>query len=1104
MSIDKSNINKVKLGKYAGFINQGSNAIAIGSLAGRTNQTANSIIINATGTDLSSMDISGLFIAPIRNVTGITQSLYYNPSTNEVVYGDSGGGGGGTNYWSLTSGGSDIFNNTNSNNGNVGIGTGSVTSVPYKLDVSGETRIQTNNVRIGINAGFTNQIDRAVAIGYQAGMTNQGERAVAVGNQAGEDIQGFYTVAVGSLAGQFNQGSASVALGAVAGQNTQGANAVAIGIFAGGNTQGSGAVAIGYGAAQNTQGQNAVAIGGFAGLFTQGSASVAIGYAAAQNTQGPNAVAIGNLSGVFTQGNSAIAIGFLAGNSTQGHSAVSIGLQAGQNTQGDQAVAIGYRAGQGTQGAYAVAIGPSAGKETQGANAVSIGNFAGNNNQGSYAIAIGNFAGFTNQGNRSIAIGYLAGQTNQSANSIIINAAGTDLAGTSSGLFIDPIRQVTNNKALYYNTSTKEITYSDICSQWTSTGNNIYNNNSGNIGIGTNTPSSKLDVNGRAIIRDSLYMNGSDISDVSGIYFKDGTYIGHGSSFDINSNETIKFNNDKLVIDTYGRIGIGTVPLINYGDISFNQQVNVIKYNNTDNCLYIGGYFTEVTINGITHNANYICKIHKDNASFDDLNGGLDNYCHAIAINNEGNVYVGGEFTNVGNRIAMWDGSTWNTLDDGLNGPCYALGIMRPINNNNNDIIFVGGGFTSVGALPLSANNIAFYNTNLFAFFSGWVNIGDLNGPCYAIKINMQDVYVGGSFTQAGGLNSTTNIAKFSFFGNGYQWYNIGGITNNFNTGTCNAIEAINDDIFFGGSFSVIVPAPFEPPISANNIAKWNGVTSTWSIFSQDLNDTCTSISKDSNNNLYVGGSFTNVGNRIAKWSTNLSVWSSLGIGLDGNIKSIEIVNDNDIYVGGYFTTAGNVSANNFANWNNETWYNTTLLNPNIQTFNLDISGTVRINGPLIDIDNSGGRNGYLLESTGNGIRWSTSKTFIVDHPNNTAKYLVHACLEGPEVGLYYRGHGIINENEKFTTIYLPDYLHNFAYDFTINITQTINDDRIEDICSLATTKVNNCSFKVYRKDITMTKSYFDWTVMAKRGDIIVEPYKKDVVVKGDGPYKYI
>jgi hypothetical protein len=209
----------IAIGDNAGSQTQGQYAIAMGYYAGRTNQTANSIIINATGTDLSSMDVSGLFIAPIRRVTGITQALYYNTSTKEIVYSDvSGSGSSGTNYWTLTSGGVDIFNNNNSNNGNVGIGTGTVSSIPYKLDVSGETRIQSINVRYGIQAGNTNQGSYAIAIGYQAGLSGENINAISIGYQAGQANQGVSAVAIGSEAGLVNQGATSIAIGSLAGK----------------------------------------------------------------------------------------------------------------------------------------------------------------------------------------------------------------------------------------------------------------------------------------------------------------------------------------------------------------------------------------------------------------------------------------------------------------------------------------------------------------------------------------------------------------------------------------------------------------------------------------------------------------------------------------------------------------------------------------------------------------------------------------------------------------------------------------------------------------------------------------------------------------------
>ena len=66
------------------------------------------------------------------------------------------------------------------------------------------------------------------------------------------------------------------------------------------------------------------------------------------------------------------------------------------------------------------------------------------------------------------------------------------------------------------------------------------------------------------------------------------------------------------------------------------------------------------------------------------------------------------------------------------------------------------------------------------------------------------------------------------------------------------------------------------------------------------------------------------------------------------------------------------------------------------------------------------------------------TKIFVIDHPTKNENYLVHACLEGPESGVYYRGIGkIINNN--YAIIELPDYV---ATDLTVQITQ-IYDEKI-------------------------------------------------------------
>jgi hypothetical protein len=97
---------------------------------------------------------------------------------------------------------------------------------------------------------------------------------------------------------------------------------------------------------------------------------------------------------------------------------------------------------------------------------------------------------------------------------------------------------------------------------------------------------------------------------------------------------------------------------------------------------------------------------------------------------------------------------------------------------------------------------------------------------------------------------------------------------------------------------------------------------------------------------------------------------------------------------------------------------------------------------------------------------------------------------------VYYRGIGEIVNNE-FMTIELPSYVKELAYNFTINITPIYNGNM--NTQPLQTTMIENNQFSVYG---TNTKFY--WVVYGTRSDIDVEPNKDSVIIKGNGPYKWI
>ena len=123
------------------------------------------------------------------------------------------------------------------------------------------------------------------------------------------------------------------------------------------------------------------------------------------------------------------------------------------------------------------------------------------------------------------------------------------------------------------------------------------------------------------------------------------------------------------------------------------------------------------------------------------------------------------------------------------------------------------------------------------------------------------------------------------------------------------------------------------------------------------------------------------------------------------------------------------------------------------------------------------------------------TKTFIIDHPIDSNKYLIHSCVEGPSTELIYRGKERIFDDETIT-ISLPEYAKEIGFNFTVQITGIYSNDKINIYNS---SKVIDGKFTVYGEN-----GEFFWTVYGQRTIFDVEPYKKDLVVKGDGPYKWV
>ena len=206
--------------------------------------------------------------------------------------------------------------------------------------------------------------------------------------------------------------------------------------------------------------------------------------------------------------------------------------------------------------------------------------------------------------------------------------------------------------------------------------------------------------------------------------------------------------------------------------------------------------------------------------------------------------------------------------------------------------------------------------------------------------------------------------------------------------------------------------------------------------------------------------------------------WSRVAMSSTGQYQTASV------YTGGLYT-----SSNSGANWalvpaengapTNIIWYSVT------------ISSTGQYQTAVVN-------NGAIYTSVINYgptavTALGNSKTFILPHPLHDSRYLVHACLEGPEAAVYYRGKGTITDGDS-TEILLPDYVDSLATDFTVSLTPIGRDNRVV----YGASEVEHGRFTVYGPN-----GSFFWMVYGKRESITVEPYQKDVVKHGDGPYSY-
>jgi len=260
---------------------------------------------------------------------------------------------------------------------------------------------------------------------------------------------------------------------------------------------------------------------------------------------------------------------------------------------------------------------------------------------------------------------------------------------------------------------------------------------------------------------------------------------------------------------------------------------------------------------------------------------------------------------------------TWSTLGNGVNGNVNALAVVG-------NEVYVGGGFISAGGV--SANYVARFNT----LTNTWSALGTgssngVNDWVSALAVVGNEVYVGGEFTSAGRVRAN-GVARFNTQTN--TWSTLGTGSQNGVSGWVFALAVVGNEVYVGGYFTSA------GRVSANNVARFNTQTNTWSALgtgsSNGVNDVVRALAVVGNE-VYVGGGFTSAGgvsaNSVARFNPQTNTWSALGTGSSNGVSVDSIfpivyalaVVGNEVFVGGRFTSAGGVSANRVARFNTQT-----------------------------------------------------------------------------------------------------------------------------------------------------------------------------------------
>lgn len=208
-----------------------------------------------------------------------------------------------------------------------------------------------------------------------------------------------------------------------------------------------------------------------------------------------------------------------------------------------------------------------------------------------------------------------------------------------------------------------------------------------------------------------------------------------------------------------------------------------------DTYIYIGGNFQNW--DNIA-NADYVARYNKSTGVWSALGGGLSSIVYALALAPGGDLYIGGAFQNAGgiaaaDYLTRWDGSNFNAVGTPLTGAAVITNVQALAFNNSGNL-FIGGDFTNWANIA-AADNIVMWNGSSYSALSSGCDAAVLA----LVLMKNGNIAIGGYFTSPGNSVVQWNGSAFVTMGSGIS----GG------AGTVEDLAILSDNrLVIAGSFT--------------------------------------------------------------------------------------------------------------------------------------------------------------------------------------------------------------------------------------------------------------------------------------------------------------